>query len=49
VRRCFRDEQLPNDWPFKEKFSIDFMKRCTAEYDTAAKKYRSDREKLVII
>jgi hypothetical protein len=29
------------------KFSVEFMKRCTAEYDTAVKKYRGDTEKLV--
>ena len=31
----------------QRKFSVDFMKRCTAEYDTAVKKYRGDTEKLV--
>ena len=31
----------------KRKFSVDFMKRCTAEYDQAIKKYRGDTEKLV--
>ena len=33
----------------KRKFSLDFMKRCTAEYDQAIKKYRGDTEKLVNI
>ena len=31
----------------QRKFSVDFMKRCNAEYDTAVKKYRGDTEKLV--
>ena len=31
----------------KRKFSVDFMKRCTAEYDVAVKKFRGDTEKLV--
>ena len=30
----------------KRKFSVDFM-RCTAEYNQAIRKYRSDTEKLV--
>jgi hypothetical protein len=31
----------------QRKFSVDFMKRCTAEYDTAVKKYGGDTEKLI--
>lgn len=31
----------------KRKFSVDFMKRCTAEYDVAVKKFRGDAGKLV--
>lgn len=29
------------------KFSVDFLKRCTAEYEQAIKKYQGDTEKLV--
>lgn len=31
----------------KRKFSVDFMKRCTAEYEQAIKKHQGDTEKLV--
>ena len=31
----------------KRKFSVDFMKRCTDEYNQAITKYRGDTEKLV--
>ena len=31
----------------KRKFSVDFMKRCTAEYDQAIRKHRGDAEKLI--
>ena len=31
----------------KRKFSVDFMKRCTAEYDQAIRKHRGNAEKLI--
>jgi hypothetical protein len=31
----------------QRKFFVDVMKRCTAEYDTAVKKYGGDTEKLI--
>jgi hypothetical protein len=31
----------------QRNFSVDFMKRCTAEYDTAVKMYGGDTEKLI--
>ena len=45
--QMFPDRTAANRQATKRKFSVDFMKRCTAEYDQAIRKYRSDTEKLV--
>lgn len=47
-RECFRDIQLPTKLNCPSKtFSVDFINKCTAEYDIAAKKFQGDTRKLV--
>ena len=42
--QMFRGRTAADRQSTKRKFSVDFMKRCTAEYDQAIRKHRGNAE-----